>query len=242
MMKEKRVITIKEESFESKESVLSYIANELEFPDYFGMNYDALNDCMGDIETPTEIEIIFNGDAPEKEYIKTVGEIAENISKWNSSVSVRYCNGTSRTDSTSISTIYDIVAEILRSGIYERLKDYLDENCEMIYCKPWYNEDEFFVKGKDSVVQVLMQAQNHDSYERRFRVRLWCGLFLTTSDQRKDSISKQIPVIQIHEDISPPYHKVNMYLATNEKGNISSIHMIEEYRDSHFSECIKHKL
>lgn len=34
------------------------IADELEFPDYYGMNLDALHDCLGDISEETSITLM----------------------------------------------------------------------------------------------------------------------------------------------------------------------------------------
>lgn len=38
-----------------KASALEHIAKKLNFPDYFGKNFDALNDCLTDISEETEI-------------------------------------------------------------------------------------------------------------------------------------------------------------------------------------------
>lgn len=38
-----------------KVSALEHIAQKLDFPDYFGKNLDALNDCLTDISEETEI-------------------------------------------------------------------------------------------------------------------------------------------------------------------------------------------
>jgi len=41
----------------TKDEALGYIAKKLNFPDYFGMNFDALNDCLTDISEETSISI-----------------------------------------------------------------------------------------------------------------------------------------------------------------------------------------
>ncbi len=38
-----------------KDSALKEIAQKLNFPDYFGNNFDALNDCLTDISEETKI-------------------------------------------------------------------------------------------------------------------------------------------------------------------------------------------
>lgn len=43
----------------SKEEAHEYIAKELQFPDYYGKNLDALEDCLEDMPADTVIEILF---------------------------------------------------------------------------------------------------------------------------------------------------------------------------------------
>ena len=38
-----------------KELIHNYIAEKLDFPDYYGKNLDALYDCLTDIDTPTAV-------------------------------------------------------------------------------------------------------------------------------------------------------------------------------------------
>jgi len=45
--------------FESTEDLLGALADALDFPDWFGMNLDALYDCLTDISSDTRI--IVNG-------------------------------------------------------------------------------------------------------------------------------------------------------------------------------------
>ena len=48
--------------WDSKETALISIAEQLKFPNYFGRNLDALNDCLRDLEVPAEaggVAIIF---------------------------------------------------------------------------------------------------------------------------------------------------------------------------------------
>jgi RNAse (barnase) inhibitor barstar len=49
------VLVLREQDFRSKKKMLSYIAEELEFPAYFGGNLDALMDCLRDVDKPTNI-------------------------------------------------------------------------------------------------------------------------------------------------------------------------------------------
>ena len=50
-------IILKASEMKNKEDALKYIAENLDFPDYFGMNFDALKDCLTDISEETSISI-----------------------------------------------------------------------------------------------------------------------------------------------------------------------------------------
>src|SRR5215475_2595781 len=48
--------------WETKEDMLEELASTLGFPEYYGKNLDALNDCLGDIDVPDDAGrvIVFN--------------------------------------------------------------------------------------------------------------------------------------------------------------------------------------
>ena len=60
-----RTLTIDERDFATKEELMSFLANSLEFPSYFGGNLAALHDCLGDISEPTRITIIRRDPTPD---------------------------------------------------------------------------------------------------------------------------------------------------------------------------------
>ena len=64
MCKEYNVVELHDNESRSKSEILDYLAQQLNFPEYFGHNLDAFYDCLGDIQTPTIIRIIGNGAAP----------------------------------------------------------------------------------------------------------------------------------------------------------------------------------
>ena len=49
-----RVVSLSAGQHESLEGLLTAMAERLAFPDYFGRNLDAFNDCLSDVEIPPE--------------------------------------------------------------------------------------------------------------------------------------------------------------------------------------------
>jgi RNAse (barnase) inhibitor barstar len=47
-----------------KKTLLDHMARAMDFPDYFGKNWDALNDCLTDLERATGYIVLF--DAPDR--------------------------------------------------------------------------------------------------------------------------------------------------------------------------------
>ena len=56
-----REIIIDEANFSSVAEVHSFLADELSFPDYYGANLDALNDCLGDVDEACKISLYVDG-------------------------------------------------------------------------------------------------------------------------------------------------------------------------------------
>lgn len=48
-------VTLREKELETAAQAHEMLAKELDFPEYYGKNLDALEDCLGDIHTPTRI-------------------------------------------------------------------------------------------------------------------------------------------------------------------------------------------
>ena len=51
-------VTIDTHNLSTMEQIHDYLAKELNFPDHYGKNLDALYDCLTDINEETEIELI----------------------------------------------------------------------------------------------------------------------------------------------------------------------------------------
>ena len=57
-------VTLKEKDLASIAQAHEQLAQELDFPDYYGANLDALEDCLGDIHKPTRIVLKRDGQSP----------------------------------------------------------------------------------------------------------------------------------------------------------------------------------
>ena len=58
-------LTIDERDFSEPAQLMGYLKSELEFPEWFGGNLAALNDCLGDICEPTRITIVRRDPTPD---------------------------------------------------------------------------------------------------------------------------------------------------------------------------------
>ena len=67
----------------SREEAHEYIASELNFPEYYGKNLDALEDCLGDMPEDTHIEILFKEKAVENmgRYAEKIFRVFERVAK-----------------------------------------------------------------------------------------------------------------------------------------------------------------
>lgn len=60
-----RTLTLHQRDFEEAEQVHAFLARELAFPDYYGGNFAALSDCLGDVCTPLRLEVYCDGASSE---------------------------------------------------------------------------------------------------------------------------------------------------------------------------------
>lgn len=68
---------------ESKTALLEFLKEALHFPDYFGGNWDALNDCLADVAVGAEKFVLVHHDLPlesepeeQRTYLEIVGRAA----------------------------------------------------------------------------------------------------------------------------------------------------------------------
>lgn len=72
-------ITLSCLGIDTKEALHTAIAQALAFPDWYGMNLDALYDCLTDVETPTHLHLADWDTLPEwKAAFRAVLDDAEN--------------------------------------------------------------------------------------------------------------------------------------------------------------------
>jgi RNAse (barnase) inhibitor barstar len=68
---------------EGKTALLEFMKEALRFPDYFGYNWDALNDCLADVAAGAEKFVLVHHDLPlesepaeQRTYLEIVGHAA----------------------------------------------------------------------------------------------------------------------------------------------------------------------
>lgn len=78
-------ITIDGNEITTRDELHSFLAEKLSFPDTYGRNLDALFDCLTDIHTETEIEIINDKELAENlgNYAKALEKVLSQASKEN---------------------------------------------------------------------------------------------------------------------------------------------------------------
>lgn len=82
-----RKVVLKEKSFESPAEVHALLAQELGFPDYYGANLDAFEDCLEDVDVPTRI-IIKRYKNHTRDWFDGFEDVVRDVSKRSSFV---YC-------------------------------------------------------------------------------------------------------------------------------------------------------
>ena len=73
----------------SSEDIQAYLAEKLEFPEYYGMNLDALHDCLTDIDEPTCLGIFEPyGDHPVVDYLRRLRMVIRDSEAENDNLGV----------------------------------------------------------------------------------------------------------------------------------------------------------
>lgn len=81
-------ITLDERDYREPSELMAFLAAELAFPNYFGGNLRALNDCLGDVCEPTRITIVRRDPTPDTWFDKVTMVIVR-ASMENDDLSVR---------------------------------------------------------------------------------------------------------------------------------------------------------
>lgn len=74
-MKRPRKVTLREKELRTPSEAHERLARELDFPDYYGHNLDALEDCLSEIRTPTRIVIVRKGASSGGDWFDALEEV-----------------------------------------------------------------------------------------------------------------------------------------------------------------------
>lgn len=87
----RKYILIDVNRFENMRSFHEYMARELEFPDYYGHNLDALYDCLTDVEEPVCLIVMNSKVYPDalEGRLAAVLSVLESAAGENSNITVR---------------------------------------------------------------------------------------------------------------------------------------------------------
>ena len=88
-----RTISLDVNKMTSLVSLHSYLHKALELPEYYGMNLDALHDCLTELATPTEI--IIPAKVTEEKYLGWYGKqllaVLQDAAEENEALQVKIC-------------------------------------------------------------------------------------------------------------------------------------------------------
>ena len=81
-------VVVREGDFESLDEALAFIADELDFPEYFGGNLDALADCLGDTCDLTALVLVPPTRHGCAEWMRSICKVGHDIAKRNDKLKV----------------------------------------------------------------------------------------------------------------------------------------------------------
>lgn len=84
-----KAITIEEKLVESADSLHAMLKRELGFPEYYGANLAALDDCLGDVDHPVRIIVIRESQGCGKDWLDGFCRVLARASNENECVQVR---------------------------------------------------------------------------------------------------------------------------------------------------------
>lgn len=80
-----RVIYLDAGELSDRKKAHQYLAEQLEFPDYYGCNLDALYDCLTEL---SECQIIFENEESAGRYYKTIRKVFSEAAKENNGLKI----------------------------------------------------------------------------------------------------------------------------------------------------------
>lgn len=94
-------IILEFERYETREEIQEYLADSFGFPDYYGMNLDALFDCLTDIHEYTCIGLFLpDASSPVYGYLMRMAAVFRDAEEENDHLGVIFISGSQPEDGT----------------------------------------------------------------------------------------------------------------------------------------------
>jgi len=127
-----------------KEEAQKYLKEAFGFPDYYGMNLDALHDCLTQLG-PTQVRLTGDEDAPDSEYRVRIMRVFADAAEENPDLEL-------------ITGKKKIVQTAGRDALGEFAPDFAHFNDDILFGENWNNED-IDLKTRSIITVVALMAQ-----------------------------------------------------------------------------------
>ena len=139
------LVEVKLARLTDKEEAHKYLKETFGFPDYYGMNLDALHDCLTQLG-PTKVRLIADEGTPDSEYLARIMRVFADAAEENPDLELI----TEKKEK--------IVQTAGRDALGEFAPDFAHFNDDILFGENWNNED-IDLKTRSIITVVALMAQ-----------------------------------------------------------------------------------